>query len=279
MFKKKHGYKLNLDKPKTFSEKIQWYKFFGNIELLAPFIDKYEVRSFVKKRIGEQYLVPLIGVYNNSDGINFEKLPKSFVIKATHASGWNIIVKDKNSINWNKIKAKIDKWVRKNYYEFTGETNYKNIRGRIIIEELLEDPSGDLKDYKIYCFSGKPVYIQVDSNRFRDHRRNLYDINWKKLNVRYKRDNIEQEIEKPIELEKMLDLAKKLSYDFPFVRVDFYYVNNKIYFGELTFTPENGMSKIEPKEFDLEMGSKLGLKKYTINEIESIKRNRSATVK
>lgn len=254
-FFNQHKYKLNLSNPKSFNEKVQWIKYFGELELLANYVDKYEVRQYVINKIGKEYLIPLIGVFGHANEIDLSRLPKSFVIKATHASGWNIIVQDKNTLDWEMKKGIINQWVSSSFYQITGERNYKLIKGRVVVEEFLEDPSGDLKDYKIFCFSGEPKFIQVDACRYKGHQRDLYDINWNKLSVSYGHENIEKSIEKPNRLKDLLEIARKLSEDFTFVRVDLYYTNERIYFGELTFTPCQGFEKFTPTQFDFDLGA------------------------
>lgn len=258
-FLKQHGYRVNLKVPTTFSEKIQWIKFHGDIEKLSKYVDKYEVREFVKGRIGEEHLIPLLGVYENADDIDVSSLPNSFVAKATHGMGWNLIVKDKMSLDWVSEKTKINKWIRSSFYKMTGERNYKLIKGRVVVEKLIEDPTGDLKDFKIFCFHGEPKYIQVDGDRFGDHKRDMYDINWKKIDVQYQHPNFSVPVAKPEALDELLDKARKLSKGFDFVRVDLYYTGNHIYFGELTFTPSNGFDRFSRKDVDVEFGKHLSL--------------------
>ncbi|SDN05668.1 TupA-like ATPgrasp [Bacillus sp. OK048] len=253
------GYKLNLKEPKTLSEKIQWIKLYSDLESLSSYIDKFEVRKYIKFKVGEEYLIPLIDVYDSSDKIDFKSLPKSFVAKATHASGWNLIVKDKDSIIWEEEKQKIDKWINSSFYIKTGERNYKNIRGRVVIEDLIEDPSGDLKDYKIFCFDGQPKFIQVDGDRYENHKRDIYDTDWNRLNVTYMHGNLKSPVQKPKKFNELLEIAKKLSSDFKFVRVDLYYTEDKIFFGELTFTPGNGFERFSKRQVDLEFGGYLNL--------------------
>jgi len=257
-----HGYELNLENPKTFSEKMQWIKVYGNLERRAIYTDKYEVRKFVKEKIGEQYVVPLIGMYENVDDIDFESLPKSFAMKATHGSGWNIIVRDKSVIDWNAVKKEIMGWVRSNYYEVAGERNYKPLKGRIVVEEFLQDPSGDLKDFKFFCFHGKPMYIQVDGDRFRGHRRDIYDLHWNRLPVQIHFKNLREAAEKPNRLDEMIQIAALLSERMAFVRVDLYFTNNRIYFGELTFVPGIGLERFNPVKFDEVFGKSIDLSKY-----------------
>jgi TupA-like ATPgrasp len=259
-----HGYILKLKKPDTFLEKLQWQKYYGNIEQCSKYIDKYEVREYVKSVIGEEYLVPLIGVYNRVEEIPLEKLPSSFVIKVTHGSGWNIIIKDKNATNWRDCINKLRKWLKTNYYNQTGEINYKNIKPRIIIEEYLNEPSGNLLDYKFWCFNGKFQFLGVHGDRHIEAKADLLDANWKLTLIRYtiipKWDVIPS---KPNNLSKMIQIAEKIAAIFPFVRVDLYCVNAKIFFGELTFTPNDGFNIRFPKELDLKYGALIPLQKHS----------------
>lgn len=260
-FRRIHGYELKLENPQTLLEKIQWIKLYGNLERFSKYVDKYEVRQYVKEQIGSQYLVPLIGVYQKVEEIDVKSLPNAFVMKATHGSNWNVVVKDKSKLDWPAACAKARKWLSKNYYKGSGERNYKPLKGRIIIESFLKDPSGDLMDYKFFCFHGKPAYIQVHGDRFRDHKSDLYDLEWKKLPCTFQYKHFAKPVEKPKRLTEMIKIAGKLAHRFPLVRVDLYYTNDHIYFGELTFTPGNG-SKPLTFEYDLKMGKLLDLTKY-----------------
>ena len=175
---------LNLDKPKTFNEKMQWLKLYNSIPIKTICADKYLVREYVKNKIGEEYLIPLIGVYNEFEDINFEQLPNQFVIKCNHGSGYNIIVKDKSKLDLTFVKDKLNEWLKTNFaFEDGMELHYRDIYSRIIIEKYMSDGNEDLRDYKITCFKGKPYLIWVDRDRFSKHKRNLYDINWKQLPI------------------------------------------------------------------------------------------------
>lgn len=263
-FKRSHGYSLNLNNPLTFSEKIHWVKKHADLEKYAKYVDKYEVREFVEKTIGKDLLIPLIGVYKSSMEIEFSELPKSFIVKATHGSGWNRIVKDKNKINIEKVRDEINGWIKASFYKIYGERNYKPLIGRVVIEELIIDPSGDLKDYKFFCYNGEPLFIQVDGDRFSQHKRDMYDADWNRLPVKCEYENFETPVNEPVMLTQMLEIAKKLSAEFPFVRVDLYCAaESKIYFGELTFTPGNGLDRFTPIEFDKVFGAPLQINKYS----------------
>ncbi len=263
-FKKYHGYELNLDNPKTLSEKIQWMKIYGNLQRYSKYVDKYLVRDFVRDRIGEQYLVPLIGVYYNVNDINFESLPERFIMKANHGCGWNIVVKDKSMVNWKIEKEKMQQWLKSDFSK-TGQNNYKGIKPCIIIEELLQDNLNNfIRDYRIFCFHGKPHHIQVSEMRGKGNDLHaFYDLNWNKLEIKYgKKKTFSENIKNPKHLNEMISLAEKLSQDFPFVRVDFYYINNQIFFGELTFTPVNGFRPYKPLSFNKMLGDLLDLDKF-----------------
>jgi len=255
------GKKLNLKNPQTFNEKLQWLKLYDRNPLYTKLVDKYEVRKYIAETIGKEYLIPLIGVYNNVEEIDWESLPNQFVLKCTHGSGANIICSDKSKLDIEDAKKKLKKWMKKNWYWFGREWAYKNVRPRIVCEKYMVDESGtELKDYKIFCFNGEPKLIQVDYNRFSGHKRNLYDINWNYLPVSIKYPSYPNIIiTKPKKLKEMLELARLLSKDYPHVRVDFYYVNNKIYFGEMTFYHGSGFEKFIPKEFEFKMGNLLKL--------------------
>ncbi len=258
-----HGYKLNLKNPRTFLEKLQWQKYYGKIEEYSKYIDKYEVRTHVDHVIGNKYLVPLIGVYDTVNEIPFNKLPVSFVIKATHGSDWNIIIKDKNNTNWRYCCKKINKWLKTSYYKKTGEINYKNIKPRIIIEEYINEPSGNLLDYKLWCFNGKFRFIGIHGDRHIKAKATLLDADWNLLPIYYPEIPKWGQIPlRPKKLPEMIDIAEKLSAIFAFVRVDLYCVDDKIIFGELTFTPGNGFNIRFPKELDLKYGTLMPLEKY-----------------
>lgn len=255
--------KLDLDNPVTFNEKIQWLKLYDRNMEYSKYADKYEVRKFVKDKIGENYLIPLIGVYNNVGEIKWSDLPNKFVIKCTHGSGSNIICNNKSNLDINKSIDKINIWMKKNWYWFGREWSYKNIKPRIICEKYMVDESQvELKDYKIFCFDGKPQLIEVDFNRFVQHKRNIYTTKWEFVdaNIRYPNDS-SIKIEKPSNLEKMLELATKLSENIPQVRVDFYSIKDNIYFGEMTFYHGSGFEEFEPKSLGVKMGQWIKLNK------------------
>lgn len=245
--------------PKTFSEKMQWIKLYGNLSEYSKYVDKYEVRNYIKETIGDRYLINLLNIYESTDEINYEELPNRFVLKGTHGCGYNIIIKDKSLINKEEIKNKFAKWLKEDYSVLSKEIQYKSIKPRIVCEEYIEDKEGELIDYKIYCFSGKAEFIQVISNRKSNMCQDFYDLNWNKLDLRADETPSKVNIKKPEKLEEMIRISEKLSNEFPFVRVDLYYVDNKIYFGELTFTPKGGMVKFKSEEYDIKFGSLINI--------------------
>lgn len=262
-FKKRFGRKVNFKNPEYYNDKIQWLKLYWRDPLATKCADKYEVRDYVKEKIGERYLNELLGVYESVEKIDLDKLPQSFVLKGTHGSGYNIICKNKDKMNWETEYKKMKTWLKESYYLKQREWVYKNIKPRIIAERYIEEnESGQLKDYKIYCFDGEPKIIGVVFNQSTNTKSNFYDLDWNLLDkeIGYPSDP-SAIISKPDTLDEMLELSRKLSKDFPHVRVDFYDINNKVIFGELTFTSENGMGRFHPPEFEKELGSYLNLPK------------------
>lgn len=259
-YKKRTGKNLNLGNPKTFNEKIQWLKLYDNSPLKTKLADKYLVREWIEEQIGSKYLIPLLGVWNNFDEIDFDKLPEKFVLKANHGSHWNIIVKDKSKLDKSKAKKKFDKWMARDYAFKAGlELQYKGIKPKIIAEKFIEDTNGELNDYKIMCFNGEPKFVWVDCGRYSNHTKNIYDLDWNLQPFKMTYPISKTPIARPENLDKMIELAKILCKDFAFVRVDFYNVDGKIYFGEMTFTSMSGTDKFEPEKYDLELGNMLTL--------------------
>lgn len=254
----------NLQNPKTFNEKIQWIKLYGGIEKYTKYVDKLKVRDFISKTIGREYLVPLIGAWNSFKEIDFEKLPHQFVLKATHGSGYVFICRDKTALNIKPLKKTLTKWLSESFYQKTREIQYRDCTPKIICEKYIKDESGELTEYKIFCYDGAPRMTKVTLYRFTEQKCDIFfDLNWKKLPISYPENpSSEKMIKKPENLEKMLEIAKKLSKKFPYVRVDLISLKNKIYFGELTFTPDNGLKRFEPPEVDDQIGELIDLSKY-----------------
>ena len=256
------GKKMNLKQPKTFNEKLQWLKLYDRNSEYTKMVDKYEVKKYVANIIGEEYIIPTLGIYDSVEKIDFEKLPNKFVIKCTHDSGSTIICKDKNVFDVEKAKKEINRALKVNYYYFGREWPYKNVKPRIIIEKYMVDESEtELKDYKIFNFNGVSKIIQVDFGRFKEHKRNLYDTNWnyiKELSIQYPTDP-NTIIKKPENLEKMIELAQRLSQGIPHLRTDFYSINEKIYFGELTFYHGSGFEKFNTETWNKKLGDWIDL--------------------
>lgn len=253
--------KLNLTNPQTYNEKLQWLKINYRDPLYPKIVDKYEVRTFIKKQIGEDYLIPLIDVYNNVEEIEWETLPKKFVLKCTHGSGTNIICKNKDKLDIEKAKKQIEKWMKKNWYWYGREWAYKKIKPRIICEHLLQNSNGDLpNDYKFMCFNGEPKMVQVFQGRDKKNlTKDFYNMNWEKMSIQQGAPNSNNKIAKPINFELMVSIAKKISKNFPFARVDLYELNGEVYFGEITLYPASGFTPFNNKKYDYLFGEWLEL--------------------
>ncbi|MCQ2963887.1 ATP-grasp fold amidoligase family protein [Streptococcus sp.] len=241
----------NLETPKTYNEKINWLKLNVKNPLYTKLVDKYEVKSYVGNIIGSQYIIPTLQVYDDVDSIDFDALPEQFVLKCTHDSEGLVICKDKTSLNIDKAKKKLRRALKQNFFYIGREYPYKNVKPRIIAEPYLEDNIyNELRDYKFFCFNGEPKYMLVISNRMNDVKIDYFDLNFKHLDTRQKYENADQKIEKPINFDKMIELSRTLSKKLGHVRVDFYEVNGKIYFGELTFYHFSGFMPFEPAKWD-----------------------------
>ena len=261
--------KLNLKNPQTFNEKLQWLKIYDRNDQYTQMVDKYEAKKYVASIIGEEYIIPTIGIYNSFDEIDFKKLPNKFVIKCTHDSGGLVVCKDKNKLDKNNAKKKIEKSLKTNYYYCGREWPYKNVKPRIIIEKYMcTKEQKELIDYKFFCFNGNPKIILVCSERFSSNNmcETWFDDKWNFLDIIESSHRVDKTIKKPINLSKMMEFSKKLSKDIPFVRVDFYEINGKTYFGELTFFPASGFERFEPKEWDYKRGEMLKLPDKKISD-------------
>ncbi len=258
--------KLNLENPQTFNEKLQWLKLYDRNPEHMKMVDKYEVKKYVSSIIGEEYIIPTLGIYEKFDDIDFEKLPNQFVIKCTHDSASTIVCKDKNKFDYKMAKNKINRCLKRNYFYQGREWPYKDVKPRIIIEKYMENTDGTaIDDYKFYCFDGKSNYVMICRERDTGNPKFYYynrewefqrDMSWdaKKLT------EIEiAKISKPKDLEKMFEIAETLSKNIKFVRTDLYYINNKIYFGELTFFPLAGIDTTRTKECDEILNNLLSL--------------------
>lgn len=262
-FKKRLGRELNLQNPVYFNDKLQWLKLHWYDPTAIKCADKYAVRGFIADTIGSEYLNDLLAVYESVDEIDLEELPKSFVLKGTHGSGFNIICKDKNQMDWKNEFKKMRRWLRTNYYWSNREWVYKDIKPRIICERFIEQGEGrELRDYRFFCFNGIPKFVSVDLsiNNKEKTRRNLYDLDWNLMDgeISYPKE-LSLDIKKPSNLNTMIDLSKKVSARFPHARVDFYNIAEEIIFGEITFFHQSGWGKITPSEFEKEIGDYLRL--------------------
>ncbi|WP_078429777.1 ATP-grasp fold amidoligase family protein [Alkalihalobacterium alkalinitrilicum] len=263
LFRARLGKELNLRNPNTFNEKLQWLKIYDRNPKYTTLVDKYEVRKHVSNTIGKEYLIPLLGVYDKVDEIDITTLPNEFVLKCTHDSGGIVICKNKNNFDVELAREKLRRSINKNYFYQYREWPYKNVNPKIVCEKYMVDESGkELKDYKIFCFNGEPKIIQVDFNRFTGHTRNLYDTNWNYLPTSFQYPtNPDIVINKPNRLAEMIKLARILAEGLTFVRIDFYSINDRIFFGEITFYPESGFGNFYPNTLGVEMGEWIKLSK------------------
>lgn len=252
---------MDLDNPKTFNEKLQWIKLYDRKPEYTEMVDKYKVKEYVAKTIGAEYIIPTIGIYDRVEDIDFETLPDKFVMKTTHDSGSIIICKDKNKLDKTLVKEKMNKSLKRNYYSLYREWPYKNVKPRIIIENMIGKENEEIEDYKFFCFNGKVGIILVCSERSKRLKETWFDINWNLLELREGNHEIDDTIKKPINLELMIKLSEILSENIAFIRVDFYEVNGKVYFGELTFFPNAGYEEFKPEEYNQKLGDMIDLSK------------------
>ena len=244
--------RLNLQDPKTFNEKLQWLKLYDRNPEYTQMVDKFEAKKYVANIIGKKYIIPTLGLWDKFEDIDFTKLPNQFVLKPTHASGNVFICKNKDEIDYKKLKKTVQKWLKRNYYLVHREWPYKNVKPRIIAEEYMEDQIGELIDYKVYAFNGQCDYVMVCFDRIKGETKFIYyDRNWN-IKKEFSKDGIKYgdtiKIEKPKNLGKMFEFAEILSKNIPFVRVDFYESNGNLYLGELTFYPSAGFDNTRTKD-------------------------------
>ena len=261
LYHAKVGRYADLEQPTLFSEKLQWLKLYYRDPLMAQCADKYEVRRFIEGKGYADTLNELIATYDRVEDFDLDRLPERFVLKATHGSAWNIICKDKEKIDWLTYRLIMKSWLKHNIFWNGREWVYQELKPRIVCEKYLEDASGQLLDYKIFCFNGEPAFVQVNLGRNEQrHVQNFYDLNWQILP--FGKDiapSPDVEIPRPASLERMLVIAKDLATTFPFVRVDFYDVQGRVIFGELTFFPASGMPDFVPQSYDAIVGKMLTL--------------------
>ncbi len=246
--------------PKTLNEKLQWLKLNYRDPIIPICADKYAVREHLENLGLQNYLIPLITTIRSNEEIQFDKLPNRFVAKAAHSSGWNILCKDKTTLDRRRFEQSLYTWLQTNFYEIGREWIYKDISPKIVVEEFIETAAGESPwDYKFFCFHGEPKFIQVDYSRFSNHTRNLFDLKWNLLPCSLEYPNSDNVSDPPTNLQEMIQLAGKLSEDFPFVRVDLYDVDEKVYFGELTFCPGKACERFRPTSWDYTLGEYLNL--------------------
>lgn len=258
---KRMGKLCNLNNPQSFSEKVQWSKLYRQNPLITNLSDKIRARDWVKEKIGEEYLIPRIGSeYKSLKEIDFDNLPSKFVIKTNHGCGCNILVQDKSFLDIEEAERKMQKWLKHNYAYDLLELQYKNITPRIYIEQnLMSDEKNGLTDYKFFCFSGKVFCLYVMVDGYPEHRNSKLGIFDREFRLMpYTRKDfkpIKEQLQKPQNFEKMVEIAEKMSEGFSHVRVDLYNVEGKIYFGEMTFTTGGGVFKHVPEVFDEILGN------------------------
>lgn len=255
--------KLDLKNPKRYTEKLQWYKLYYKNPVMMQCVDKYGVRAYVESKGLGHILNTLYQVVDKPEELDFEQLPDKFIIKTTNGSGTNILCRDKAKLNIEGTRKTLGDFLAMAEAAAGREWAYNGSSKKIIVEQLLEDPSNEdngISDYKFLCFGGQVAYVVYDKDRFVDHKRNFYDADWNYVAVDSDHPCFGDTIPKPENFEEMLEIARKLSEDFPAVRVDLYNIGGRIYFGELTFYPWSGYVQFTPDEFDFEVGSKFELK-------------------
>ena len=262
---------LNLEHPVTFNEKLQWLKLYDRKPEYITMVDKYAVKQYVAERIGEEYIIPTLGVWDKFEDIDFDSLPNQFVLKCTHDSGGLVICRDKSNFDIQAAKKKITKCLKQNYYYAHREWPYKNVKHQIIAEVYMEDSvTAELRDYKFFCFNGEPRMLFVATERQKEGEEvkfDFFDMEYNHLDVRNGHPNASVPPAKPSQFELMKKLAAVLSHGIPHVRVDFYEVDGKVYFGEMTFFHFSGFVPFEPEEWDVRLGEWISLPPKTSEEV------------
>ena len=259
-FRLQMGYKLDLKNPQTFSEKLQWLKLYNRKPAYTQMVDKFAVKEYVAKIIGEEYIIPTLGVWDKFDDIDFNKLPNQFVLKTTHGGGNTgvVICKDKSTLDKDAAKRKLNRSLKSDIYRTLKEWPYKDVKKRIIAEKFIDSEGHqDLPDYKFYCFDGDPTYCQVIRDRNTKETIDFYDTEWNHMpfvGLNPVAKNGLKSVMKPKHLSEMVNICQKLATGIPFSRIDLYLVNEKIYFGEITFFPASGLGEFTPKEWNYKLG-------------------------
>ena len=267
IYKSLFGEELDLNNPITFNQKLQWLKLNNRYPEMVRMVDKYDAKEYVSGVIGEEYIIPTYGVWKRFDDIDFGSLPNQFVLKCTHDSGGLVICKDKSKLDMNIARKKINKCLKRNYYWFGREWPYKNVKPRIIAEKymvdeaVMEDAVEELTDYKLMCFNGRSEMAFTCTDRYDSDglKVTFFDRDWNKLPFERHYPSSKKSIPKPKNYEKMIELSEVLSKGIPFIRVDFYESNDKIYFGELTFYPGTGLEEFTPEIWDKKLGDMIDL--------------------
>ncbi len=253
------GRKLNLENPMRYTEKIQWLKLNDRKPIYRDLADKYKMREYISQKLGNEYLFPLLGIYDSYDEIDFDKLPNEFVLKPNHTSGDYFLCEDKTTINHKKLKRMIDRWMKRDFYLEHREWQYKDMEVRILCEKFMKDEKyGHPMNYKFFCFNGEPEVLLLATNLGEARTNNFFDIEFNPIKV-YGRRTYTDELTKPAVYDKLVDMVRELAKPFLHIRVDAYVIDEKIYFGELTFHHYSGIKKWNPDEYDLELGKKLTL--------------------
>lgn len=259
VFKNLTGRTLDLENPQTYNEKLQWLKLNERRPEYTMMVDKYKVREYIKHVLGEEYLIPLLGVWDSPDEIDFNNLPNQFVLKCNHNSGCGMcICTNKQELDIGTVKKNLKKGLKEDYYYAGREWPYKNVPKKIIAEKYMIDPdTKDLRDYKFYCFNGEVKFVMINSDRNSDKstKADYFDRDFKWLDFQWGYEHSSVKPEKPYNYEKMVEIAEKLSRNIKHVRIDLYSCSNRIYFGEITFFDGSGFDKIEPIEWDYKIGS------------------------
>lgn len=267
MYKLKTKHSLNLKKPERYTEKIQWLKLYNRNEKYTNYADKIKVRDIVEKNAGKQYLIPLLGVYDKFEDIDFDRLPNKFVLKCNHDSGSVVICTDKKKFDYDYAKKKIEKSLKCDYYIIGREYIYKNIDRKIMVEEYLNDLDGNsANDYKIFIIDGKFSHLEICSDRFTNLKVTFFDEKKKKLKISEMGEEFDENIELPKNIDEMIEIAKKIAKGIPLLRVDFYDVNGKIYFGEVAFFDCSGYATYSDDNFDYQIGKKIDLSKIKVKK-------------
>ena len=262
-----HFHRLaNLNHPKTYNEKVNWLKLHDHNPIYTKLVDKYEVKPIIGQVIGDEYIIPTLGVWDHFDEINFDALPEQFVLKCTHDSEGVVIVKDKNALDKREAREKLERSLKQNFYYIGREWPYKQVKPRIIAEEYMEDHTdGELRDYKFFCFDGEPKALFIATDRaIDDVKFDYFDLDFNHLDIKQKYPNAGS-VRKPVTFDKMIEFAKMISKGYPHVRVDFYEVDGQLYFGEFTLYHFSGFMPFQPDKWDLIFGEWLRIESNNAN--------------